>query len=297
MPEMGSSRSGAPSPAVPNPAVPRSGVALAVREVVRGFGPRQVLHGVDFEARPGEFVAIVGRSGSGKTTLLRLLAGLDTPSAGRVSVDGAPPAGGTARVRMVFQEPRLLPWKRVLDNVTLFQPGAPRAGRAEALRALERVGLAGRERDWPAVLSGGEKQRLALARALGSRPGLMLLDEPLGALDAFTRLDMQQLLERLWLESGFTAVLVTHDVQEAVALADRVVSLDAGRVATNDSIDLPRPRDRQSTLFNAYVAAILARLGAVSAPASPDAVRANPTESGASSSAPPQAPYRGWVQT
>jgi sulfonate transport system ATP-binding protein len=198
---------------------------------------------------------------------------------------------------MVFQEPRLLPWKRVLENITLVQPGGLRAGRAEALRALGRVGLAGRERDWPAVLSGGEKQRLALARALGSRPGLMLLDEPLGALDAFTRLDMQRLLERLWLESGFTAVLVTHDVQEAVALADRVVSLDAGRVATNEPIGLPRPRNRQSSAFNAHVAAILARLCAVPA-VSPEAVApANPTESTRSSPAAPEEPYRGWLQT
>jgi sulfonate transport system ATP-binding protein len=288
-----------PDIAAPRPGLAGGGVRLVVRRVVRGFGPRQVLQGVDFEARPGEFVAIVGRSGSGKTTLLRLLAGLDTPSAGRVSIDGAEPAGGTARVRMVFQEPRLLPWKRVLENITLVQPGGPRAGRAEALRALERVGLAGRERDWPAVLSGGEKQRLALARALGSRPGLMLLDEPLGALDAFTRLDMQQLLERLWLESGFTAVLVTHDVQEAVALADRVVSLDAGRVATNEPINLPRPRDRQSAVFNAHVAAILAGLCAVPAPAvAPEVVApANPLEITASISAPPEEPSRGWLQT
>jgi sulfonate transport system ATP-binding protein len=282
----------------PRAAEPGGGVRLVVRQVVRGFGPRQVLQGVDFEAEPGEFVAIVGRSGSGKTTLLRLLAGLDRPSTGRVSIDGSLPAEGTARVRMVFQEPRLLPWKRVLENVTLFQPGAPGAGRAQALRALERVGLAGRERDWPAVLSGGEKQRLALARALGSRPGLMLLDEPLGALDAFTRMDMQELLERLWLESGFTAVLVTHDVQEAVALADRVVSLDAGRVATNESIELPRPRDRQSTVFNAHVAAILARLCAVSASAvPPEAVRTHTMGSDGPSSAAPQEPYRGWSQT
>jgi len=151
-----------------------------------------------------------------------------------------------------------MPWKHVLDNVLLGEtgPDARRRGR----QALERVGLQGHEGDWPLTLSGGEKQRLALARALVSRPGLLLLDEPLGALDAFTRLEMQLLLERIWHEERFTALLVTHDVHEAVALGDVVLSLHAGRVALALPVNLPRPRQRQSAPFNRVVAQILEHL-------------------------------------
>jgi sulfonate transport system ATP-binding protein len=230
------------------------GVRLSVRSLTRFFGARAVLSGVNLEARPGEFVAVVGKSGCGKTTLLRTLAGLDNPTEGIVALDGV-----AGPVRMVFQDARLLPWKRLIDNVGLGLPRQQHRGQ-RIVDALMRVGLAGRELDWPSVLSGGERQRVALARALVSEPGLLLLDEPLGALDALTRLEMQQLIEELWAETGFTAVLVTHDVQEAVALADRVVSLDAGRVGVNIEVRLPRPRARHTAAFNAVVADILGHL-------------------------------------
>jgi sulfonate transport system ATP-binding protein len=235
-----------------------TGAAISIQGLTRILGGRSVLSGVELEAKPGSLVTVVGRSGCGKTTLLRLIAGLDQPDGGSVLVDGVSSTRAQARIRMVFQDARLLPWKRVLDNVTLGNSSA--SVRAVAEQALARVGLQGRERDWPLMLSGGEKQRLALARALVSRPGLLLLDEPLGALDAFTRLEMQLLLERLWREAGFTALLVTHDVHEAVALGDVVVSLNAGRVALALPVDLPRPRQRQSSAFNRVVARILGHL-------------------------------------
>ena len=253
---------------------------LRVRGLAKTAGDRPILRGVDLEAAPGELVAVVGKSGSGKTTLLRLIAGLDTPTTGHVTLNGRPRAAVHARVRMAFQESRLLPWRRVIENVQLGLPSDD-AHLREATEALTRVGLAGRERDWPWVLSGGEKQRVALARALVSRPGLLLLDEPLGALDALTRLEMQRLLERIWLETPFTAVLVTHDVQEAVALADRVISLEDGVVALNVAVPLPRPRDRQSAAFLAITSRILERLlGSTSEAATPATTSSPPRRLG-----------------
>ncbi len=237
------------------------GIPLHLEAVSRRIGSRSILEGVHLRARAGEFVAVVGKSGCGKTSLLRLIAGLDTPTSGVVKLEAAGPEPSVrGHVRMVFQDARLLPWRRVIDNVGLGQPRDETHRRA-ATEALARVGLRGRERDWPGVLSGGEKQRVALARALVGRPGLLLLDEPLGALDAFTRLEVQRLLEGIWIERCFTTVLVTHDVQEAVALADRVVCLAAGRVASTQEIDLPRPRDRLTSPFTSLVAEVLDRLG------------------------------------
>jgi sulfonate transport system ATP-binding protein len=189
---------------------------------------------------PGEFVAIVGRSGSGKSTLLRLMAGLEQPEAGIVALGGKKPAAQGNAVRIMFQDGRLLPWRRVIDNVAL---GLPRADRPRAVAALAATGLADRAQEWPRVLSGGQKQRVALARALATQPKLILLDEPLGALDALTRLEMQRLIEGIWQKAGFTAVLVTHDVAEAALLADRVVLVEQGRIALDLRIDLPRPRE------------------------------------------------------
>src|SRR5215210_2452632 len=218
---------------------PSAGAPIGTTGLHKAFGGRQVLQGVDMSVAPGEFVAIVGRSGCGKSTLLRLMAGLDIPSAGTVALDGQAPRPGSSVVRMMFQDARLLPWRRVVDNVAL---GLPPGRRAEAKAALEEVGLAERGGDWPSILSGGQRQRVALARALASRPQVLLLDEPLGALDALTRLEMQGLIERVWQEHGFTAVLVTHDVEEAVALADRIIVLAGGTVALDLRVDLPRPR-------------------------------------------------------
>jgi sulfonate transport system ATP-binding protein len=200
-----------------------------------------VLSQVRFEAEPGEFVAVIGHSGCGKSTLLRLIAGLEVPTEGTVLVDGHLVRGNSVETRMMFQEPRLLPWKSVSDNVAL---GVPRNSRRSALDVLERVGLADRAQDLPGTLSGGQKQRVALARALASRPKLLLLDEPLGALDALTRIEMQQLIEELWRAEGFTAVLVTHDVEEAVLLADTVVLVRDGRIEDVFLVELPRPRRR-----------------------------------------------------
>ncbi len=213
---------------------------LSLQNVVKRFGNNTVLDQLSLEIRQGEFIAVVGKSGCGKSTLLRLLAGLELPSEGAVLVEGQSLRGLNPQARMMFQDSRLLPWRRVLDNVAL---GLSRMGQERSHWALQQVGLDSRAHDWTTRLSGGQKQRVALARALVSQPQLLLLDEPLGSLDALTRLDMQRLIEQLWCEQGFTAVLVTHDVEEAIALADRVLVVKSGTVAASISVSLPRPRD------------------------------------------------------
>ncbi len=235
---------------------PGRGAQLRLSSVGRDFGANTVLRGVDLQVPAGQFVAIIGRSGCGKSTLLRLLAHLDQPTRGRISLGAGEAAGGT---RLMFQEPRLLPWARVIGNVEVGVSDAnlPASRRERALGLLVEVGLAGREDDWPGVLSGGQRQRVALARALASRPQLLLLDEPLGALDALTRIEMQRLIERLWLDQGFTAVLVTHDVSEALTLADRVVLIDRGEIALDVRVDLPRPRRRDNPELGALEEQIL----------------------------------------
>jgi sulfonate transport system ATP-binding protein len=241
----------------PAPAPAHGGVALHLSGVGKSYGARAVLRGVDLQVAPGEFVAIVGRSGCGKSTLLRLLAGLEAPDAGTVTVGG--PGHNDARdaVRVMFQDARLLPWKRVLDNVAL---GLPRDGAEQAATVLAQVGLADRAGEWPAKLSGGQRQRVSLARALVHRPRLLLLDEPLGALDALTRIEMQALISALWQAFGFTALLVTHDVSEAIALADRVVLIEDGRIGLDLRVELPRPRRRGSAEVAALEASVLERV-------------------------------------
>ena len=229
------------------------GVGLKLRALSKAFSGRTVLHDIDLDIAPGEFVAIVGRSGCGKSTLLRLVAQLDAASGGEVVYEHG--AGGEPEVRIMFQDARLLPWKRVQANVAL---GLPKQQAPLALQALQQVGLEQRAGEWPAVLSGGQRQRVALARALVHDPQLLLLDEPLGALDALTRIEMQALIESLWRERGFTALLVTHDVQEAIALADRVLLIEDGRVALDQRIVLDRPRSRGQAQFAALEEAILA---------------------------------------
>ncbi len=225
--------------AVPEPQAP---LAFSFRGVGKKFGDKTVLDGIDLDVRQGQFVAVIGKSGCGKSTLLRLLAGLDQSSSGALAYGG----GGAdhSRTRIMFQEPRLLPWARVADNVSVGLIGDAKGAeaRSRSVEMLGEVGLADRAGEWPYVLSGGQKQRVALARALVGHPAILALDEPLGALDALTRIEMQQLLERIWLRQGFTAVLVTHDVAEAVALADRVVVIDQGRIALDLDVPLPRPR-------------------------------------------------------
>lgn len=219
-------------------------VAIRLRGVEKRFGDNHVLRGIDLDVPAGQFLAIVGKSGCGKSTLLRLMVGLDEQSAGSLGfgdTDGHP---ASPNARIVFQEPRLLPWASVLDNVVvgLGEGVDPSTARREALAALEEVQLPEKAAQWPSRLSGGQRQRVALARALVSRPGLLVLDEPLGALDALTRITMQQLISRVWRELGFTAVLVTHDVSEAVNLADRVIVLDEGRIALDLEVRAEHPR-------------------------------------------------------
>ncbi len=222
---------------------PSSGAELRLRGLRKSFGSRPVLRGIDLDVPAGQFVAIVGRSGCGKSTLLRLLSGLETPDEGEIAIDAATdPKRGA--VRIMFQEPRLLPWNTVARNVAVGLTDRPMPADRDGVvrQALAAVGLADRANDWPSVLSGGQKQRAALARALVSRPRLLALDEPLGALDALTRIEMQALVERSWTEQGFTAVLVTHDVSEAVILADRILVLDDGVIVEDVLANLPRPR-------------------------------------------------------
>ena len=226
--------------------------AVSVRGLTRRFGANTVLHGLDLELEPGSFTALLGRSGSGKTTLLRTLAGLDP----------APPDADIAMpdaVSAVFQEPRLLPWKKVWQNVSLGLAGGDPRGRAA--RALSEVGLSRHADAWPATLSGGEAQRAALARALVREPRLLLLDEPFASLDALTRIRMHALVLDLWRAHGPTTLIVTHDVDEAVLLADRVLVLDAGRIAADIAVDLPRPRSHGDARFAALRRRLLAELG------------------------------------
>lgn len=237
----------------------RQGLGVHLHGLTKSFGQRRVLDGIGLELKAGEFVAIVGRSGCGKSTLLRTIAGLDAIDDGRVTV-GTGVRKGEVPLRMMFQEARLLPWKTVLDNVALGLHGGSNGGVHAAAGALAAVGLADRADAWPAELSGGQRQRVALARALVHEPPLLLLDEPLGALDALTRIEMQQLIESLWRQRGFTAVLVTHDVQEAVALADRVLLIEDGRITLDLAVDLPRPRTRGNPAFAALEAQLLDRL-------------------------------------
>ena len=233
------------------------GVRLEVRGVHKRYGTREVLRNAQLTIEPGQFIAIVGRSGCGKSTLLRLVAGLEAPSQGSLATDGRAVDGLHDDTRIMFQEARLLPWRRVIDNVTL---GLPKALRSRGEEVLAQVGLAERAGEWPARLSGGQRQRVALARALVHRPRLLLLDEPLGALDALTRIEMHRLIEGLWRERGFTALLVTHDVQEAVALADRVILIEDGRIALDEPIALARPRSQGDPAFAAIEKRILDRV-------------------------------------
>ncbi|MBB2962451.1 ATP-binding cassette domain-containing protein [Methylobacterium sp. R2-1] len=242
-----------------------AGLAITLRGLSKSFeGGAPVIRGLDLHVPAGQFVAVVGRSGCGKSTLLRLILGLEEPSAGRVTVNGGAGAGkgaGSSK-KIMFQEPRLLPWARVADNVAV---GLGREiGRAErrirALAVLDEVGLAEKAGNWPATLSGGQRQRVALARALVSRPALLALDEPLGALDALTRIEMQAMIERIWEDQGFTAILVTHDVSEAVAMADRILVVEEGAIALDVAVDVPRPRRRGDPALAELEGRILDRL-------------------------------------
>ncbi|WP_276357403.1 ATP-binding cassette domain-containing protein [Cohnella caldifontis] len=221
--------------------------AIRLEGVVKRFDDRTVLRDIRLNVGEGEFVAIVGRSGCGKSTLLRLVAGLETVSGGKLLRGGREADGIDPAIRVMFQDARLLPWKSVLDNVKIGIRGlSSKDAEHKAREALRLVGLEDRAGEWPQALSGGQRQRVALARALAGQPRILLFDEPLGALDALTRIEMQQLIERLWERQRFTALLVTHEVSEAVALADRVILIEEGRIGLDVPITLARPRERDS---------------------------------------------------
>ncbi|MBR7779125.1 ATP-binding cassette domain-containing protein [Undibacterium rugosum] len=241
------------TPVSAEPPAGNTGCTIDLQHVTKSFGPQAILQDLNLQIAAGEFVAVIGRSGCGKSTLLRVIAGLEQIDSGSLQF-----AQGKQQpaIRVMFQDARLLPWKTVQQNVALgLEQDA-----AQASQLLAQVALADRAGDWPSVLSGGQRQRVALARALVHQPAVLLLDEPLGALDALTRIEMQNLIEQLWLQRGLTAVLVTHDVQEAVTLADRVILIEDGQVALDQQIDLPRPRQRGDARFAALEAAILQRV-------------------------------------
>jgi sulfonate transport system ATP-binding protein len=221
------------------------------------------LGGVSLEVELGEIVAVIGGSGCGKSTLLRAVAGLDPASEGTVVLDGERIGAPHEKIGIIFQEPRLLPWLKVADNVGFGLHGRPKPERAERVAtALRRVGLADKAAVWPRELSGGQAQRAAIARALVPRPEVLLLDEPFSALDAFTRTDLQDHLLDLWADARPTLIVVTHDVDEAIVLADRIMVMRPrpGRISDEIDVDLPRPRDRQSAAFDFAKRRVLAAL-------------------------------------
>lgn len=224
--------------------------SIQLRDVSKSFGSRDVLSHIDLDIATGQFISLIGPSGAGKSTLLRLIAGLDHASNGQMQLHSA--RQREAQVRVMFQEDRLLPWQSVLQNVTL---GA-REQHNEAIELLRAVGLQGHEHDYPSTLSGGQKQRVALARALLRRPDILLLDEPFGALDAITRVSMQLLLFDMLRDHPCTVVLVTHDVEEAVVLSNRILVLRDGGIAKDLHLEGAIPRDRGE----AHLAALKAQL-------------------------------------
>lgn len=214
-------------------------ISITIDQYSKSFGDNSVLRDLNLDIPAGQFVALVGKSGCGKSTLLRSVAGLEEATGGRVLLDDQHITKPHEQLRIMFQDDRLLPWRSVLQNVAITATDHDRA-----VESLQAVGLADKVDQWPASLSGGQRQRVALARALASSPEVILFDEPLGALDALTRLEMQRLIEGLWQQRGFTSLLVTHDVGEAVSFADRVIVLADGGIALDLEIDLPRPRLR-----------------------------------------------------
>ncbi len=221
------------------------------------------LEGVTLNVEHGEIVAIVGGSGCGKSTLLRAVSGLDRPTHGTVTLDGETITKPHEKIGIIFQEPRLLPWLTVAGNVGFGLADRPKGERAQRVaEALARVGLSDKAKVWPRELSGGQAQRVAIARALVPRPEVLLLDEPFSALDAFTRVDLQDHLLTLWADLKPTLVIVTHDVEEAIVLADRVIVMRPrpGRLFEEIEADLPRPRDRQSAAFDFVKRRVMAAL-------------------------------------
>lgn len=234
------------------------GDGLIVTNVEKSYGSQSVLKRTSFTVKEGEFVSIIGKSGSGKSTLLRLIAGLETMDSGTITLNQLPIDQQAAAIRMMFQDGRLLPWKTVMQNLLL---GRPKREAVVAQKLLAGVGLASFTTNYPDRLSGGQQQRVALARALMHRPSVLLLDEPLGALDAFTRQEMQELLKTICTEQHMTTVLVTHDIEEAVFLSDRILVLDEGDVVKEFTVELPTERVKTDAQLQHYVHEILALFG------------------------------------
>jgi sulfonate transport system ATP-binding protein len=256
----------------------QSSYLLQLRAVSKSFtlsqGPLQVLDEVSLDVAPGEFVCVLGASGCGKSTLLRLIAGLDTDFTGSITYEGEPVTGPNLARCIIFQEHRLFPWLTVEQNIqfAFSATNIPRREQQERVaEQIRRVGLTGFEAAWPHQISGGMAQRAAIARALINRPKLLLLDEPLGALDALTRLRLQQELQRLWLDVGITMVMVTHDIEEAVFLSDRIVVLDSrpGRIRRIIDVPISHPRERTAADFNAIKHDVLADFAETSVAGAP----------------------------
>nr|WP_211234490.1 ABC transporter ATP-binding protein [Solimonas soli] len=256
--------------AAPAPPAARARATLALRKVSKHFTvdgkPLEVLHDIELEVADNEFVCVVGASGCGKSTILRLIAGLETPDGGAVLLGDTPVTGPGLERGIVFQEHRLLPWLDVEQNVLLGLDAVKTLSAAQKRELVREhialVGLEGFEKAYPAQLSGGMAQRAAIARGLVAKPQILLLDEPLGALDSLTRTYLQEELLRIWRQESITTVMVTHDVEEAVYLADRIVVLDPrpGRVRTIVDVRLPRPRSRGHAAFAALKEKVLGEL-------------------------------------
>ncbi len=256
-----------PRPVAENPSVQRG--ELTIRDLNKSFviggQPRSVLEGINLTVRPGEFVSIVGASGCGKSTLLRLIVGLDDQYSGEIRLDSERIATTSLDRGIIFQDHRLFPWMTLEQNIelALLNTGTPKARRAAIVAEhIALVGLTGFEKAYPHQLSGGMAQRAAIARALVTEPKVLLLDEPLGALDALTRVHVQNELQRIWMAQRSTMVMVTHDVEEALYLGDRVVVMSPhpGRIRRIVEVDLPHPRDRRSALLHRLKDEILAEL-------------------------------------
>jgi len=223
----------------------------------------RALSDINLTVQEGEIVSLIGGSGCGKTTLLRLVAGLDRESAGRIRLDGEVLSGPHSDIGIVFQEPRLLPWLSVFDNIAFGLDGLSAAEKkARVSHALDKIGLTEHADRWPRDLSGGQQQRVSIARAFVTNPKVLLLDEPFSALDAFTRASLHEHLLSLWDETRPTVVLVTHDVQEAVTLADRAVVMQPkpGRIFDELPLTLSRPRDKTGLPFETSVRRVLTAL-------------------------------------
>lgn len=232
-------------------------VQISLQSVQKNFGENVVLKDLSLEIEAGQFVVIVGKSGSGKSTLLRLVSGLEEQTSGQISFNDIPIKKSDSKATMMYQDSRLLPWKSVLNNVGLGLKGD---WKEKAQSILEHVGLIPFINEWPKKLSGGQQQRVALARALMHNPSLLALDEPLSALDALTRMEMQDLIEKLWLDQGFTALLVTHDVREAIKLGDRIILIEDGKITLDVENKSPRPRTLTDTSLTLLENNILDRI-------------------------------------